>query len=138
MKKPVVVIAVTALVLAIVVIRGIGTYPIEAKAPTINNEVVQETTSKIVSENGLEDWTITMTPRLQTKAQYNGKSAIQDVKIKFSTGVTLEVPTLQPESPIGLQGKETTYIGKVNVDIEWVDKGEKHNGDVIFQMDSVK
>ncbi|WP_407310377.1 hypothetical protein [Desulfosporosinus sp. SB140] len=131
-------ITVIALVLAIIVLRCIGSYARETKLPAVSNEVIQNATSKIISENGLEDWTITMAPTLGTSIQYNGNSAIQEVLIKFSTGITLKVPTLQPKSPIESQGKSTFYIGKVNVNLEWVDKGQKHSGSITFQIDSVK
>ncbi|KJR46259.1 hypothetical protein UF75_3345 [Desulfosporosinus sp. I2] len=136
MKKPTIIVI--DLVLAIIVICSIGIYASESKLPAVSNEVIQNATSKSISKNGLEDWTITMTPILGTSIQYNGNSEIQDVMIKFSTGITLKVPTLQPKSPIESQGKSTFYIGKVNVNIEWVDKGQKHSGSITFQIDSVK
>lgn len=138
MKKLIPTIIVITLLLVIAVLHGTGGHLNETKLPVVSNEAIHNATSKITSKNGLEDWTITMTPTLGTSIQYNGNSAIQDVLIKFSTGITLKVPTLQPKSPIESQGKSTFYIGKVNVNLEWVDKGQKHSGNITFQIDSVK
>jgi hypothetical protein len=138
MKKIVTIISIIALMLIIFVFLGIGRYSQNNKSTIVNKEIAQGAVSKVVSENGLKDWKITMTPKLGASFEYDGQTTVQDLVIKLSTGITLKSLSLKPGIPITINEKQNIYLGKIDVNLEWVNEGEKHSGNAIFQINSNK
>jgi hypothetical protein len=89
--------------------RFLDRYSQSNKSTIAKKEIAQGAVLKVVSENGLKDWKITMTPKLGASIEYGGKTTVQDLVIKLSTGIILKIPSLKPGIPITVNEKQNIY-----------------------------
>ncbi|XEC97468.1 hypothetical protein AB6A23_13450 [Paenibacillus tarimensis] len=127
-------------------ITGCTDVKTESDLSKITNEAVASSNLSYnkISDNGLEEWFITFTPKsaeaghsrwlLDMKLVYKGNSTIKDVSITTSFG-TIEVPELISNSPIELkeillqQGEKT-----LEIIINWTDGAGTKEGSQTYNL----